>query len=657
MRWASSGRVRARQLVIIEQPRAATRKRCTKGHGVLTKVHKIFVLLRVYSVLLRVAVRELPSRAMLRRILPEDFAVLLQLRVENYAVIDNAVVEFGRGLNLLSGETGAGKSLLVDALALLLGEKASAEVVRHGAEKAVLAAVFECEGDAAGKVLEANGISSADEHNDDQIIVRREIATGGKGRVFVNNQPATVAVLRQLAPALAAVHTQNESILNFSAGARLELLDEFAGNAKGDAVALEATRAAFSEWSALRARIAELQRDEQDRLRLVDLWAFQKKEIESAHPELGEDERLEAEKRILANAEKVHAAAAGARDLLYGGETFSATPATSAAGAIRAAARHLEELARYDGSFRESLAALEQARIAVEDLGATLRDYAAHVEASPERLAEIEDRLALLDRLKRKYGATLAQVIAFGEEAARKLNEVENRDVVLADLNKDLALAAEKYLAAARTLSRLRYAAAKQLEKLVEAEVNDLAMKATFRVAMAGTDEEANWTATGFDRADFLIATNPGEPMQPLEHIASGGELSRTMLALKVCVQQGAAAKGNGARRAATKHATTLVFDEIDSGIGGRAAEAVGRKLKQLARRHQVLCVTHLPQIASFADQHFVVEKREAAGRTRTAVRALEAGERAHELARMMSGAKLTETSLKHAEQMLKANA
>jgi len=579
---------------------------------------------------------------------PEDFAVLLELRVENYAVIDNAVVEFGPGLNLLSGETGAGKSLLVDALALLLGDKASAEVVRYGAEKAVLAAVFECEGNAAGRILEANGLSADEE----PIIVRREISAGGKGRVFVNNQPATVAVLRQLAPALAAVHTQNESILNFSAGARLELLDEFGG----DATALEAVRAAFSAWNDLRARITELQRDEQDRLRLVDLWSFQKKEIESAHPEPGEDERLEAEKRILANAEKVHGAAAGAHDLLYGGETSSTT---SAAGAIHAAARHLEELVRYDSSFRESIAALEQARIAVEDLGATLRDYAAHVEASPERLAEIEDRLALLDRLKRKYGASLTEVIAFGEEAARKLNEVENRDAVLADLGKDLELAAEKYLAAARTLSRQRHAAAKQLEKLVEAEVNDLAMKATFRVAIASGDEEANWSAAGFDRADFLIATNPGEPMQPLEHIASGGELSRTMLALKVCVQQGAPAKGNGTRHAAAKakSATTLVFDEIDSGIGGRAAEAVGRKLKQLARRHQVLCVTHLPQIASFADQHFVVEKREAAGRTSTTVRALDVGERARELARMMSGAKLTETSLKHAEQMLKANA
>ena len=564
--------------------------------------------------------------------------MLTELRVENYVVMDSVSVEFGPGLNLLTGETGAGKSILVDALGMLLGDKASADVVRHGAEKAVLSAVFQPESKRVAELLEQNGISY---DADEPLIVRREVAAGGKGRVFINNQAATVAVLRQLAPYLAVVHAQNESITRFDAAARLELLDAFAG-ADTPAVA-----EAFSAWNGLRARITELERDEQDRLRLVDLWSFQKKEIESAAIQPGEDEKLEAEKRVLANSEKIHGSAMEAFALLYDSDR-------SAAAAIRAAGKPIESLSRFDEKFREAAAQLDAARITVEDLGTMLRDYAGGIEASPERLAEIEDRLALFDRLKRKYGATLAEVAAFGEDVARKLNEVINRDEVLRDLRRQLAAAAEKYLSAARGVSRKRFAAAKELEKLVEAEVNDLAMKATFRVQVGGSDEEQSWTSSGFDEVQFVIATNAGEPLRPLDQIASGGEMSRVMLSLKVAVQKGAA-KGNGARR--SRKPTTLVFDEIDTGIGGRAAEAVGKKLKSLARGDQVLCVTHLPQIASFADQHFCIEKREQGGRTRTNIVALAAGERTREIARMLSGAKVTDASLKNAEQMLKANA
>jgi DNA repair protein RecN (Recombination protein N) len=565
--------------------------------------------------------------------------VLAELRVENYVVMDAVSVEFGPGLNLLTGETGAGKSILVDALGMLLGDKASAEVVRHGAEKAVLAAVFQPESKRVVELLEQNGVSY---DADEPLILRRELAANGKGRVFINNQPATVSVLRQLAPHLAVVHAQNESIARFDAAARLDLLDEFAS------VDTSATAEAFAAWNQLRARIADLERDEQDRLRLVDLWSFQKKEIESAAIQPGEDEKLEAEKRVLANAEKIYGAAMEAFALLYDSEH-------SAAAAIRAAGKPLETLARFDEKFREAAAQLDAARITVEDLGTTLRDYAGGIEASPERLAEIEDRLALLERLKRKYGATLADVVAFGEDVARKLNEVTHRDEVLAELRQELSAAAERYLAAARTVSLKRFAAAKELEKLVESEVNDLAMKATFRVQVGGADDPQNWTSSGFDEVQFLIATNAGEPLRPLDQIASGGEMSRVMLSLKVSIQKGAA-KGNGSKRSARKP-TTLVFDEIDTGIGGRAAEAVGRKLKALARSNQVLCVTHLPQIASFADRHFCIEKREHGGRTRTSIVALSASDRTREIARMLSGAKVTDASLKNAEQMLKANA
>jgi len=562
--------------------------------------------------------------------------VLAELRLENYAVIDSVAVEFSAGLNLLTGETGAGKSILIDALALLLGDKASSDVIRAGAERAVISAVFEVEAGEAkpvARILEANGIDDEDA----SVILRREIAAGGKGRVFVNNQPATVAVLRQLAPHLAIVHAQSETILSFDEEARLGLLDAFTSTQ------LETTIEAFAEWKAIAARIESLERDEQDRLRLLDLWSFQKREIDDAKLTPGEDESLEAEKLVLANAEKIYGAAMRAFDLLYEGEA-------STSSSLRAAQKHLEELTRYEPKMQEALAALETARISVEDVGATLRDYAGGIQASPEHLAEVEDRLAVIDKLKRKYGASAAEIVAFGQEVGRKLAEMENKDEVLRQLCQELGEAAERYLSAARAVSKKRYEAARKLEKLVEAEINDLAMKSAFKIEVSGTDEEGNWSASGFDQVEYLIATNAGEPLRPLQQIASGGELSRVMLALKVSVEAG------GARKKAASVQRTLVFDEIDIGIGGRAAEAVGKKLKSLSRSNQVLCVTHLPQIATFADHHYVIEKKDVAGRTRTTVREVVGEERTEEVARMLSGAKLTETSRKHAEQLLKTN-
>jgi len=563
--------------------------------------------------------------------------VLLELRLENYAVIDNVAVEFAAGLNLLTGETGAGKSILIDALSLLLGNKASSEVIRSGAERAVISAVFEVAEKKVAHILEENGIDP----EDGSLILRREIAAGGKGRVFVNNQAATVSVLKALSSHLATVHAQNESILAFDAAARVALLDEFSG---GD---LESVSAAFSGWNGIRRRILELESDEQDRLRLVDLWTFQGREIEDAKLQPGEDERLEAEKRVLANAEKIYNAAMNAFDLLYEGER-------STSSLLRAAQKNLEELTRYEPKFREALAALETARISVEDVGATLRDYAGGIQASPEHLAEVEDRLALLGGLKRKYGPTLEDVINLAAEVARKLCEIENKDEVLRSLREDLAKAATGYLEAARAVSKKRREGARKLEKLVEAEINDLAMKASFRIELTSLEEENSWTSSGFDQVVYLISPNPGEPLRPVEQIASGGELSRVLLALKATVET---STGRGNRKRASGAQRTLVFDEIDTGIGGRAAEAVGKKLKALSRANQVLCVTHLPQIATFADHHYVIEKKESGGRARTSVRQVVGEERTEEVARMLSGAKLTETSRRHAEQMLKTNA
>ena len=556
--------------------------------------------------------------------------MLVELRAENYAVIDHAIATFGPGLNLLTGETGAGKSILVDALALLMGGKASAEVVRHGAEKAVVSCVFESTSGAEA-TLEENGIDAEGA----EIILRREILSTGKGRVFVNNQPATVAVLRQLAPELALVHAQSETLSSFDEAQQRILLDRF-GN-----LAAEPVAEANAKWREAQTKLDDLLQGEQDRLRMVDLWSYQHKEIEAAHLETGEDEKLETEKRVLANAEKLYTAAMSAYDQLYEGNA-------SAEGALRTAIRNVEELARYDAQFAELAQQLVAARATIGDAGATLRDYAEGINASPERLVEIEDRLAQLDRLKRKYGQSVAEVISFGEDVARKLAEVEDRDEILKELRSAVAKASTAYGEAATALTSDRKAAATKLAKLAETQINSLAMKVRFQIEVTSSAQESAWTAHGWDTVEYRIATNPGEPLKPLHEIASGGEMSRVMLALKVAVEENASKskKSNPTPR-------TLVFDEIDIGIGGRAAEAVGQKLKALARGQQVLCVTHLPQIAAFAGQHLVVEKREDHGRTKTQIRVLDDRARTHEVARMLSGAKVTDTSLQHAAQMI----
>ncbi|MGA3035348.1 MAG: DNA repair protein RecN [Terracidiphilus sp.] len=600
--------------------------------------------------------------------------MLVELRAENYAVIDHAIASFGPGLNLLTGETGAGKSILVDALALLMGGKSSAEVVRHGAEKAVVSCVFEST-PGAEAILEENGIDAEGA----EVILRREIFSNGKGRVFVNNQPAAVAVLKQLAPELALVHAQTETLSSFDPTQQRLLLDRFAG------IPLDAVVGAHARWRAAQTRLNDLLQGEQDRLRMVDLWTYQRREIDSAQLVAGEDEALQTEKRVLANAEKLYASAMGAFEQLYEGDA-------SAESSLRAAHRNVEELARFDARFTEAAQQLASARAITSDIAVALRDYAQGINASPERLAEIEDRLALLDRLKRKYGKTVAEVIAFGEDVARKLSEVEDRDEILKVLRAALEQASAEYRKAASALTVERQAAAQKLAKLAESQINSLAMKVRFHVVVTSTaspnadaansasesglvkghgfsranegaidgsgalapEGHPDWTPAGWDEVQYLIATNPGEPLKPLIEIASGGELSRVLLALKVAVEQDPSKTNRNARKKTTPR--TLVFDEIDIGIGGRAAEAVGQKLKALGRVQQVLCVTHLPQIAAFADQHLAVEKREKDGRTQTRIRVLDDRARTHEVARMLSGAKVTDTSLQHATQMIAAS-
>jgi DNA repair protein RecN (Recombination protein N) len=379
----------------------------------------------------------------------------------------------------------------------------------------------------------------------------------------------------------------------------------------------------------------------------MDLWSFQAREIEAAAiVDAEEDARLENEKKLLANAERLFTAANAALELLYEGEV-------SAESLLGGALKQVEDLARFQDKFVEATQQLRNARAAVEDVASTLRDFADEATASPERLEEVEDRLALLDRLKRKYGPGLAAVITFGESAAGNLKDLENRDARLHELEAEVNAAAERYATAARKMTEDRKSAAAKLSKVAERQINELAMRTKFEIDVAPAKSQDAWSASGWDEVSCRISTNPGEPIKPLVEIASGGEMSRVMLALKAAVEEQASSP---ARKRGTALPRTLVFDEIDIGIGGRAAEAVGHKLKNLSRTQQVICITHLPQIAAFADRHLLIEKSERAGRTRTAVRSMGEVERVEEVARMLSGASLTDASRTHAREMIEAS-
>ncbi len=555
--------------------------------------------------------------------------MLLELVVENYAVIERVRVEFHQGLNLLTGETGSGKSIVVDALGLLFGGRASQESVRTGAQRAPVSGVFEAPREAAfARLLESAGV----ETEDGELILEREISAEGKSRAFAGNRPVTAALLRDMAPFLGDIHGQHEQQMLFSPNAQLGMLDAFAG--AGDQAARVA--AAYEAWRGVSRELEELERGEQEKLRLLDLWNFQRKEIESVGPKPGEDAELEQERRVLQNTARLEEAANAAYAALYDAPE-------SALAQVRVAVRKLEDLLRIDPRLEAAREGLAGAAIAIEEASYAVRDYLSHLEANPARLEEIESRLAALERLRRKYGAKAEQILTFLDEVRHEIASVETageRKTELAREQKRLAVAFEE---AASALSAQRKQAARKLEKRVETELASLAMERTrFQVTL----QPDAWSPSGIDAAQFLVSPNVGEEPRPLEKVASGGEISRIALALKTCV----AAAG---RRTDRVH-PTLVFDEVDAGVGGRAAETVGRRLKQLAASSQVLCVTHLPQIAGFADHHFYVEKKESGGRTVAEIEELEGEARTREIGRMLSGERLTREALKQAEQLLK---
>jgi len=549
--------------------------------------------------------------------------MLLELTVENYAVVEKVRVRFHRGLNLLTGETGSGKSIVVDALALLLGGRAAAEMVRTGAERARIAGIFE---------VTAQGLPEGIEPEDGELIIEREILSNGKSRAFAGGRPVTASLLKELARSLGDIHGQHDQQQLFSGGVQREMLDGFAD--AGDQVAEVASL--YTQWNAAKAELAELDRTAQEKLRQADLWSFQRNEIEAVNPQLGEDLQLENERRVLRNVVRLQETAGAAYAALY-------EDPESVAAQLGTVVKRLEELGRIDESMREVVTALEPARIAVDEATRALGHYVGKLEADPARLEEIETRLAALEKLRRKYGATIEEVIAFHQDVARNLSAVESSGERRATLAKEVAALTAGYESAAGRLSTLRREAARRLAKAVAGELASLAMERT-RVEIRVTPAE--WSAAGADAVEILISPNVGEELKPLEKIASGGELSRVALALKTCI----------APARAEKHAIprTLVFDEVDAGVGGSAAEAVGRRLKKLAGSAQVLCVTHLAQIAGFAEHHYYVEKHAERGRTVTTIEELDAAARTREIGRMLSGERVTPEALRHAEQLIK---
>jgi DNA repair protein RecN (Recombination protein N) len=555
--------------------------------------------------------------------------MLKLLSISNFAVVSEVTIEFGDGLNLLTGETGSGKSIVVDALGLLLGARASGDIVRTGESAAFIEGVFDVERNT--EVLRIAGDAGIDP-GDGELIIRREISDRSRSRAFVNDRLATLSLLRDLRPYLVDIHGQGDQQTLLYPEAHIDLLDEFGGLASLRAE----VEAAWSRFTAARRELASLQRSEAERLRSLDVLEFQVAEIEKAAVTVGEDETLEAEREILANAEKLLELSGESYGNLYENEQ-AVLPLL---GQVQ---RRIEQLAQYDSRFKPYLETLQTSRYSLEDLAYFLRDYAEDADFSPERLKAVEDRLLELDRLKRKYGASLVEVQASLDDMRARLAELTGFEERSSSIQRVLEESRASYLSVARELSRARRKAGRRLEERVAAELSDLAMgDAVFLVRIESGSGEESFTQTGLDNVEFFISTNPGEEPRPLARIASGGEISRLMLALKTV-------------SAPPEIPRTLVFDEVDVGIGGRVSDAVGQRLSRLSHANQILCVTHQAQIARFADQHFTVRKRPAGDRVETEVARLDRRGQIEELARMLGGADVTETARRHARELLKA--
>ncbi len=555
--------------------------------------------------------------------------MLSVLKIKNIALIDELEIEFGPGLNLLTGETGSGKSIIVDSLGALTGERISSDLIKAGADKAHIEGIFAIDPSPELKsAIDASGI----ELDGTELLVRRELSRSGKNRVFINDQLVTAAFLKNIGSLLVDIHGQGEQASLMEPASHLAMLDDFAAVGQHRAEVAEA----FAKWATVRSELEALKRDEAEKLQLVDILRFQIDELQNASLTPGEADELENEKRRQNNVEKLSTLSAEAFTTLY--EMDGSSVET-----LGQVTRRIEELAEFDAQFREHLESVRSVQAILDDVAIAIRDFCGRLEFSPDRLAEVDDRLAEISRVIRKYGGTVETALEHLADATRRLDNIETAELREKELEAELAACRSRYIASARKLSDKRHAAAKKLAKAAETNLADVALdKARFEVRLHSPAEpaESRFTTAGFDRAEFYFSANAGEPPKPLAKVASGGEASRLMLVLKTTARPSTAGM-------------TAVFDEIDAGIGGRVAEAVGLKLKDLAATQQVLCVTHQAQVASKADRHFVVEKAMDKSRTHIAVHRLTDGQRIEEIARMLAGETITQAARENAKEML----
>jgi DNA repair protein RecN (Recombination protein N) len=565
--------------------------------------------------------------------------MLTFLKISNIALIDELNVEFDRGLNLLTGETGSGKSIIVDALGVLVGGRFTSDLLKAGRDRGYIEGLFSVARNRELERLLSDAGIEADRADNTEIIIRRELAANGRNKIFINNQLATQSLLRELQPFLVDIHGQGDQQTLFDTTTHLELLDAFASVAG----LKEEVAACYKSWSSVKRELEAQGKEDAEKFQLIDILRFQIDELERARLVVGEDEQLEEERRRLNNVEKLTTLCAESFGLIY-------EESDSAITRIGQTARRVEELAGYESRFREYLEGLETSRAMLEDLAFSLRDFADKLEFSPDRLEEIENRLAELSRLKRKYGGSTETALDHLARSQDRLRQIERSDEREAQLRAELAAARAAYVERARKLHHERVRSAKKFERAVERDLAEVAMEhARFQAQttappdseLNADDAAASFTASGIDRVEFYFSANVGEAIRPLAKVASGGEASRLMLVLKTVA-------------GATEFPRTIVFDEIDSGIGGRVSEAVGVKLRKLSETNQVFCVTHQPQIARFADSHLLVRKEAIAGRTEISVDTLDRRGRVEEIARMLTGAEITETARRHAREMLK---
>lgn len=566
--------------------------------------------------------------------------MLQELYIRNFALIEEIRLALGPGLNVLTGETGAGKSILIDALGLALGGRASSEMIRQGCDKAIVEALFVIrkEERLAG-MLQELGI----EWEDQELVVVREVHSSGKTVCRVNGRIVTVQILRQIGACLVDLAGQHEHQSLLRTEEHLAMLDQFGG--KELQLLRQRTAAAFERYRAARKALEQAAIGEQERAQRMDMLRFQLEEIQTLGLQPGDEERLEEERRKLSNAEKLAGTTAGAYSSLYLGGTRQA----SVVEILHKLVADLENLLRYDSGLQAVVELVRSSAYQLEEAAHELREYRDSIEFNPDKLQALEDRVAVLNRLRRKYGQSVEEILAYAERIGRELDDLEHHEENLERLQKDADQLERELAELAAQLSAKRKVAAARLAKLITAELASLMMPRTqFQIDFQrDPDEKGIWVdgqkirvnETGIDRIEFLFSPNAGEPLRPLAKIASGGELSRTLLAFKTILSGGGL--------------DTLVFDEIDTGISGRAAQAVAEKMFRVAASHQVICVTHLPQVACMADRHYVIAKKQRAGRSHTVVSELDDAERVEELARMLSGAELTETTRKHAEEML----